>query len=116
MDANFNQPFYDPSLVNIPPNFIPQNEIFPPLQKNPRRPPKQGKSSFLSGIPSLHLPAIMLLAFSWIIHAIATFIPYWSIYPSIDDARAGLFSFFLFRNFFNDDFCLLKRPLERSEF
>ena len=94
MNPDFNQPFYDPSVMNMPPNFISRPQLFipPPTNVKPRRTQKP-KTPFLSGVPSLHLPAILLFLFTWIIHAIATFIPYWSIYPNIADARAGQLMF-----------------------
>jgi hypothetical protein len=87
-----NQPVYDPSFVNIPQNFIPGNEIITNQrrQRNPRRIQREQRSFSVANIPSLHLPAIGLLAFSWLLHAIATFIPYWSTYSGIGGSRAGL--------------------------
>jgi hypothetical protein len=89
-----NQPFYDPSNAAMAPYYGPGgDEMFrnQPTQKLPRKPQKPGGSSLLSRIPSLYLPAIILLGFSWLLHAIATFIPYWSIYSNISGSRAGLF-------------------------
>jgi hypothetical protein len=96
VNINPNQPLYDPSSVMIPSNFVPGNEMFinQPGAINSRKGQRKGGSFFLSGIPSLFLPALILLAFSWILHAIATFIPYWSTYSGISDSRAGFAFYF----------------------
>jgi hypothetical protein len=89
IDMNPNQSFYNPSDGFFPPNAGFGNEMFmnQPTNLNSRK--RQGKSSPLSRIPSLYLPAIILFAFSWLLQALATFIPYWSVYPSISGGRAG---------------------------
>jgi hypothetical protein len=86
-----NQPFYDPTVVMYPSGFVPGNQMSTnqPVPINKPKKQKKGGPSILSRIPSLHLPAIILFAFSWLLHAIATFIPYWSIYSGISGSRAG---------------------------
>ncbi len=95
MDFNPNQPFYNPSDGFIPPQHAPfGNEMFmnqPMMMPNQRKP--QGKPSILSRIPSLYLPGIGLLAFSWLLQTLATFLPYWSVYSGISGSRAGLIDF-----------------------
>jgi hypothetical protein len=85
------QQFYDPSVIMLQPNFNPANQmpINQPMFMNQKKAKGAGGPSMVSRIPSLHLPAIILLAFSWLLHAIATFIPYWSVYSGISDSRAG---------------------------
>ena len=90
---NPNQLFYDPMMFSMPPNYGFGNQMF---MNQPRRmyrakAPKKKEPSPFSRTPSLHLPAIILFGFSWILHAIATFIPYWSTYSGISDSRAGWF-------------------------
>jgi len=74
-----------------PPGFVPGNQMFvnQPVPIKKPKVQKKGGPSVLSRIPSLHLPAIGLFAFSWLLHAIATFIPYWSTYSGISGSRAG---------------------------
>jgi hypothetical protein len=88
IDINPNQPLYDPSM---PPNFVGGNVMFmnQPRGINPMGLQQRPRSSPLSRIPSLHLPAIILLAFSWILHSLSTFMPYWATYSGISDSRAG---------------------------
>ncbi|CAF0958286.1 unnamed protein product, partial [Didymodactylos carnosus] len=61
-----------------------------PLNAGIQQRPYRG--GFLSRIPNLFIPAIFLLAFSWLLQAIATFIPYWSKYSGVGNSRAGLWS------------------------
>lgn len=87
-----NMPFYDPSSMMMQPDFNFGNPMFmnQPLQMQPMKPKKQNStSSGISRIPSLYFPAILLFWFSWLLHTIATFIPYWSVYPLISGSRAG---------------------------
>ncbi|CAF0973193.1 unnamed protein product [Didymodactylos carnosus] len=53
---------------------------------------KRGGNGLLSKIPSLFFPAIILLGFSWVLHTLATFIPYWSTFRGVSHSRAGLWS------------------------
>jgi hypothetical protein len=88
INTNPNQQLYDSS---VPPNFTGGNEMFmnQPSGINPMMLQKKSRSSSLSNIPSLYLPAIILLAFSWLLHSLATFIPYWSVYSGISGSHAG---------------------------
>ncbi|CAF4184198.1 unnamed protein product [Rotaria sp. Silwood2] len=89
-----NQLFYNPSAMGMPPNYAFQNGMFidPSMNMQPMKSQKNPGSSFVSRIPSLHLPAILLLTFSWILQSLATFMPYWSVYSGIPNSRAGLWS------------------------
>lgn len=71
-----------------PPRAINEDEILqhPPMDMST---PKRQKPSKLSRIPSLHLPAIILFSFANVLQAVATFLPYWSIYTGIPNSRAG---------------------------
>lgn len=42
-----------------------------------------------SNSSSLLLIAIVILAITWLIHTISTFIPYWATYSGIENSRAG---------------------------
>ncbi|CAF1321607.1 unnamed protein product [Rotaria sp. Silwood1] len=101
MIDNYPNPvFYNPSAMGIPPNYAFDNRMFinqpmnmqPMKPKKPKKPKKNRSSPFVTRIPSLHLPAIILLGFSWVLHALATFLPYWSVYSSVPNSRAGLWS------------------------
>jgi hypothetical protein len=56
---------------------------------NPTYFSRQTQSSSARRAPSFFLPALILFALAWIMHGIATFIPYWSVYSGISDSRAG---------------------------
>ncbi|CAF3679951.1 unnamed protein product [Rotaria sordida] len=94
ININTNQPFYNPSAIQMQPNFASGTGMFmnQPINMTSMAPPKKPKSSTTSRIPSLFLPAILLLAFTWILHTLATFLPYWSTYSQISGSRAGLWS------------------------
>ncbi|CAF3388028.1 unnamed protein product [Rotaria socialis] len=91
---NPDQPFNDPSFMGMPPNFNYGNGMFlyPPTDMRLMQQQKKPLPPILSRIPSLHLPAIILFTFCWILHGIATFLPYWSTYSGISDSRAGLWN------------------------
>ena len=91
IDINPNQPLYDPLYPVMTSQFAGGNEMFmnQPRGTSPMISQKKPRSSPLSRIPSLHLPAIILLAVAWLLHTIATFIPYWSTYSGISGSRAG---------------------------
>ena len=91
-DANPNRAFFDPSIAGVPMDYTGGQGMFMnhptgmyPMISQQRKP----KTSPLSRIPSLHLPAIILLGFSWLLQTLATFLPYWSTYSGISDSRAG---------------------------
>ncbi|CAF3482808.1 unnamed protein product [Adineta steineri] len=108
IDINQNQPLFNPTVPYMPTNMgVSGNEMFlnQPGGMNSMPLQKKAKQSPLSRIPSLHLPAIILLAFAWLLQTLATFLPYWSTYSGIDDSRAGLwsaqnFNFWTIQNFY----------------
>lgn len=107
-----NQLYYDPTVGMLQPMFVPGNEMLM-NQPKPKKTKKQGGSG-LANMPSLHFPAILLLGFSWILHSIATFIPYWSTYSGISGSRAGFFLNLIFIKYF---FYITKqRSLECKKF
>ncbi|CAF1045817.1 unnamed protein product [Adineta ricciae] len=107
-DTNPNRLFYDPSIAGMPMDYTGGQGMFMnqpagmyPMVPQQRKP----KASPLSRIPSLHLPAIILLGFSWLLQTLATFLPYWSTYSGISDSRAGLwsarnFNYYSIQNFY----------------
>ncbi|CAF1134556.1 unnamed protein product [Adineta ricciae] len=99
-DANPNRLLFDPSIAGMPMDYSRGQGMYPMISE-PRKP----KVSPLSRIPSLHLPAIILLGFSWLLQTLATFLPYWSTYSGISDSRAGLwsarnFNYYSIQNFY----------------
>lgn len=67
-----NDPFVNPAMMPM------QNTFSRP---KPAKSTRQGSNLFL--------PALILFIFSWILHTLATFLPYWSTYSPIADSRAG---------------------------
>ena len=82
--------FYNETFDN---SFYPigGNEQFfvPPMPMVPNTIPQQKPSSESRSSSGLFLPALILFAFTWILQALATFLPYWSTYSGIPDSRAG---------------------------
>ena len=83
-DANPNRVFFDPSIAGVPMDYTGGQGMYPMISQQ-RKP----KASPLSRIPSSHLPAIILLGFSWLLETLAKFLPYYSTYSGISDSRAG---------------------------
>jgi len=89
MNYDPNQVLDDAPLFTIPPSLPPPNPMmFNQPIPMPAKAPKP-KSVPFANVPSLHIPAIALLALSWILHTIATFIPYWANYSGVNKSRAG---------------------------
>lgn len=91
IEVDPNQPLYDPSMGFIPMDTFGGNPMFmnQPGVAYAAMPPARPKQSILTRIGNLHLPAIIILAFSWILHTLATFLPYWSTSSKYSGSRAG---------------------------
>jgi hypothetical protein len=91
INANLDQPLFDPSVALTPAVAPGGNGMFmnQPGGMYPVGPQMKVKSSSPPRIGGLHLPALILLAFSWLLHTLATFLPYWSTYSGYSGSRAG---------------------------